>query len=83
MTCSSASYREDFSSKKSNKTRQTKTHKKNKKKCSSTDKVMRKYLNLRKRSKKIKEISKEKEIPKGLINGVNHSQQQQQFMNSN
>jgi hypothetical protein len=27
MTCNSASYREDFSSKKSNKTRQTKTHK--------------------------------------------------------
>jgi hypothetical protein len=82
MTCNSASYREDFSSKKSNKTRQTKTHKKSKKK-SLLDKVMRKYLKLRKRSKKNKEISKEKEIPTGLINDVNHSQQQQQFMNSN
>ena len=82
MTCNSESYREDFSSKKSNKTRQTKTHKKTKKKF-HLDKVMRKYLKLRKRSKKNKEISKEKEIPTGLINGVNHSQQQQQFMNSN
>jgi hypothetical protein len=83
MTCNRASNGEDFSSKKSNKTRQTKTHKKTKKHF-HLDKVIRKYLKLRKRNKKNKEISKEKEIPTGLTNGVNHSlQQQQQFMNSN